>query len=144
MRWIFHGNCTSFSAFTKNLDNGINNFTKFVHEKVGRTASILDGKQNSTITNWKVVDTGKKDTNQAGIYVKHCNNSQFNDLGQEMAGKVTALRRGEGRRYQAKASQNNAIMKRETCQGCMNRIISCGFQDTICPFQLALITPRMR
>lgn len=44
-------NCTtsaSFSAFTNNLDNGIKNLIKSVHEKVGRTASTLDGKQNST------------------------------------------------------------------------------------------------
>lgn len=43
-------NCTStsFSAFTSNLDNGKNNLIKSAHEKVGRTASMLDGKQNST------------------------------------------------------------------------------------------------
>lgn len=44
-------NCTtstSFSAFTNNLDNGINNLIKSAHGKVGKAASILDGKQNST------------------------------------------------------------------------------------------------
>lgn len=44
-------NCTtstSFSAFSNNLDNGINNLIKSAPEKVERTANILDGKQNST------------------------------------------------------------------------------------------------
>lgn len=44
--WITAPFPTTFSVFTQNSDNGIN-LIKSAHKKAGRTASILDGKQNS-------------------------------------------------------------------------------------------------
>jgi len=44
--WITAPLPALFNAFINNLDNRINNLIKFAYEKIGRTASILDGKQN--------------------------------------------------------------------------------------------------